>query len=126
MNMGMLLEPLLALSVVFLPILGCYALIEVQMSRKVIRQPETAESSDASKADHGRRVKTVDCPESGRTRQHVHLCPICGKRHLVNEARHRVSYGKQYSCSSECEAKRRKEWRHSAYTCLSQPLKSRE
>lgn len=107
-EMGMLLEPLLYLLVVFLPILGFFALIEVQMSRKATRQPETMASSGVSKADHGRMAETVDGPESGRTRQYAHLCPICGKKHFVKEARHRVAYGKQYSCSLECEIKRRK------------------
>jgi hypothetical protein len=116
MNTGMLLEPLLALLAVFLPILGFYALIEVQMSRKATRQPKAMASSGVSKAGHERQADTVDCPESGRTRQYVHLCPVCGKWHFVNEATHRVAYGKQYSCSLECEIKRRKAWRHSAHT----------
>jgi len=111
MNMGTLLELLLTLSVVFLPILGCYALIEVQMSRRATRRPLTAESAATGKADHGRMTNTVDHPETGQARQYIHLCPICGRRHFVNEARQRVAYGKQYSCGSKCEATRRRAWR---------------
>jgi hypothetical protein len=62
MNMSMFLEPLLVLLVVFLPILGFFALIEVEMSCKATRQPKTTESPDISKADHVRTAETVDCP----------------------------------------------------------------
>lgn len=116
MNMGMLLEPMMALSVIFVPLLGCFALVEVQMSRKAIRQAKKMESSGLVKADHGPSTESVNYPESVRTRKYVHLCSICGKRHFINEARHRVAYGKQYSCSSKCESIRRKAWWHSAQT----------
>jgi hypothetical protein len=47
---------------------------------------------------------------------HVYRCPTCEKDHLVNEARHRLAYGRQLTCSCECEVQRRKKvkmkWRN--------------
>ena len=111
MNMNALVEPLMALSAIFLPLLGCYALVEVQMSRKEI-QPSDKTESPKLKGNHKTVFESANSLEFGRTRQYIHLCPVCRKWHFVNEARQRVAYGKQYSCSSECEAKRRKAWRH--------------
>jgi hypothetical protein len=39
---------------------------------------------------------------------HVHACPVCGVRHAVNAARHRVAYGRALACSPECESARRR------------------
>ena len=38
----------------------------------------------------------------------MHDCPICGRRHEVNEARASVAYGRQLTCSPECEGARRR------------------
>ena len=47
---------------------------------------------------------------------HVYRCPTCEKEHRVNEARHRLAYGRQLTCSCECEVQRRKKvkmkWRN--------------
>jgi hypothetical protein len=40
--------------------------------------------------------------------RHVYRCPVCGTAHEVNEARHRVAYGRQLTCSCACEIRRRK------------------
>ena len=48
------------------------------------------------------------------TGQYVHICPICKEIHFVNEAKHRLAYGKQYTCSLKCEIERRKTWWHFA------------
>jgi hypothetical protein len=37
-----------------------------------------------------------------------HTCPVCGRRHAVREARAEVAYGRQLTCSPECEAERRR------------------
>ena len=44
---------------------------------------------------------------------HLHECPVCGKGHRVNAARHAVSYGRQLTCSCDCEGQKRRRWRHS-------------
>jgi hypothetical protein len=41
-----------------------------------------------------------------------HVCPICGQRHAVREARAEVAYGRQLTCSPECESERRKRGRY--------------
>ena|SRR5262247_2953706 len=41
-----------------------------------------------------------------------HTCPICGRGHAVREARAQVAYGRQFTCSPECESERRKRQRH--------------
>jgi hypothetical protein len=38
----------------------------------------------------------------------THVCPVCGKMHAVNPARHSVSWGRQLTCSCVCEAERRR------------------
>lgn len=39
---------------------------------------------------------------------HVHRCPVCDKKHLVNQVRHSFAYGKQLTCCCECEVQKRK------------------
>jgi hypothetical protein len=34
---------------------------------------------------------------------YVHRCPVCGKVHQVNAARHSVAYGRQLTCCCACE-----------------------
>jgi len=41
-----------------------------------------------------------------------HICPVCGRSHEVREARAEVAYGRQLTCSPECESERRKRRRH--------------
>ena len=41
-----------------------------------------------------------------------HTCPICGRRHAVREARAQVAYGRQFTCSPECESERRRRQRN--------------
>lgn len=85
--------------------------LSLGMSFKVIIQSITTESSAMSKVDHEWPVDIVGGPESIARRQYVHICPICGTRHFVNEVRHRLAYGKHYCCSIDCEIKIRKAWR---------------
>jgi len=40
-----------------------------------------------------------------------HVCPICARAHRVREARASVAYGRQLTCSPECESVRRKRMR---------------
>jgi hypothetical protein len=40
-----------------------------------------------------------------------HVCPICSRTHAVREARDSVAYGRQLTCSPECESVRRKRMR---------------
>jgi hypothetical protein len=42
----------------------------------------------------------------------VHVCPICARSHAVREARAAVAYGRQFTCSPECESERRRRRRH--------------
>jgi len=64
---------------VSLPILLCYALVELQMSHKAIFQPETMASSDANRVGHIWMNDTADYRESELTGQYSHLCPVCGE-----------------------------------------------
>ncbi len=41
-----------------------------------------------------------------------HRCPICGLTHQVREARAELAYGRQLTCSPECESERRCRMRH--------------
>ncbi len=72
---------------VFLPILLCYALVELQMAHNAIIQPETTASSGANRVGHEWMNDTADYPESEPTRQYSHLCPVCGEMHFVYETR---------------------------------------
>jgi hypothetical protein len=42
----------------------------------------------------------------------LHTCPICCRRHEVREARAQVAYGRQFTCSPECESERRRRRRY--------------
>jgi len=42
----------------------------------------------------------------------LHTCPICGRSHAVREARAAVAYGRQLTCSPECESERRRRQRN--------------
>src|SRR5262245_62114687 len=42
----------------------------------------------------------------------LHTCPICGLGHEVREARAQVAYGRQFTCSPECESERRRRRRY--------------
>lgn len=48
--------------------------------------------------------------ETDKSSMHPHQCPICGKWHWVNQARHSVAWGRQYTCGRECEVRRRMRW----------------
>ena len=41
-----------------------------------------------------------------------HTCPICGQAHEVRESRAAVAYGRQFTCSPDCESERRKRMRY--------------
>jgi len=41
----------------------------------------------------------------------IFRCPACGKTHAVNAARAAVAYGRQLTCSPECESLRRRRMR---------------
>lgn len=40
-----------------------------------------------------------------------HVCPICNSTHAVREARAALAYGRQLTCSPDCESVRRKRMR---------------
>ena len=42
----------------------------------------------------------------------THTCPVCRQTHQVREARAQVAYGRQFTCSPECESERRRRRRH--------------
>ena len=42
----------------------------------------------------------------------LHTCPLCGRGHEVREARAQVAYGRQFTCSPECESERRRRRRY--------------
>jgi hypothetical protein len=48
----------------------------------------------------------------------THRCPVCGALHQVNAARARLAYGRPYTCSFECESKRRRTWYDLAVSAL--------
>lgn len=37
-----------------------------------------------------------------------HICPICGQTHEVRESRAQLAYGRQLTCSPDCESERRR------------------
>ena len=41
----------------------------------------------------------------------MHTCPICGCAHEVHPARAQVAYGRQFTCSPDCEIARRRRMR---------------
>ena len=41
----------------------------------------------------------------------LHTCPVCGRVHPVGEARAALAYGRQLTCSPDCESERRKRMR---------------
>jgi hypothetical protein len=50
----------------------------------------------------------VDHANPTQSRLYAHICPICGRKHVVNALRHRFAYGKQLACSFECDIARRR------------------
>jgi hypothetical protein len=70
----------------------------VQPMLELHPEAETAE-------DRGQEARAI-APPPPRERQqtfHVHRCPVCGKVHQVNAARHGVAYGRQLTCCCACE-----------------------
>jgi len=114
MNMAVLMMPILVVTVIFLPIYGCYALMTLQMSRKQEHPVREMEFDDHFFFAHPSATIPSRAFMSEDKEKYAHHCPVCGKKHFVNEARQRVAYGKQYSCGSGCEAVRRRAWRHAA------------
>jgi hypothetical protein len=47
---------------------------------------------------------------------------MCGVLHVVAEARARFAYGRPYTCSFECEAKRRRAWYEHPSPASEEPL----
>jgi hypothetical protein len=41
----------------------------------------------------------------------THVCPICSLTHEVREVRAALAYGRQLTCSPDCESERRKRMR---------------
>jgi len=41
----------------------------------------------------------------------THTCPICSRTHEVREVRAALAYGRQLTCSPDCESERRKRMR---------------
>jgi hypothetical protein len=46
-------------------------------------------------------------PDKRREITYMHECPVCGKGHRGNQARHAKAYGRKLACSIECESQRR-------------------
>jgi hypothetical protein len=97
-----LLESLFALAVVFVPIIGCYMYIEF------------VDHGLNTLSDDFALAKPVHYSASLVSGRYAHICPVCGDLHFVNPARQSVAYGKQFSCSAQCESIRRKAWRSDA------------
>lgn len=97
--------PILALSAIFLPILVFFILIEYDAKAPLKRKSPRQCMFERRQRMFSflRMIKSIP--------QYEHACPTCGKKHCVNQARQRLAYGKQFSCSAECEAIRRKNWR---------------
>jgi hypothetical protein len=38
----------------------------------------------------------------------LHVCPVCGKEHIVTAARQSVAWGRRLTCSCACELERRR------------------
>lgn len=53
----------------------------------------------------------ANAEEADKTTLFLHRCPVCEKRHWVNQARHSVAWGGQFTCSRECEVRKRKRWK---------------
>lgn len=47
-------------------------------------------------------------PDGREPTCYMYRCPTCMKEHAVNEVRHRLAYGRQLTCSCNCEIQRRK------------------
>lgn len=56
-------------------------------------------------------VASLPLPDGRREVTHLHECPVCGKGHRVNEVRHALAYGRQLTCSCDCERRKRRERR---------------
>ena len=52
----------------------------------------------------------------------LHTCPVCAQVHQVREARAQLAYGRQFTCSADCESERRKRMRcHVAHPGAAKP-----
>jgi len=56
-------------------------------------------------------MRPANAEDAGKSAMFQHQCPVCEKRHWVNQARHSVAWGKQFTCGRECEVRLRKRWR---------------
>jgi hypothetical protein len=50
-------------------------------------------------------------PDNQQAITYLHECPVCGKGHLVNHILHALAYGRQLTCSCDCERRKRRERR---------------
>ena len=46
-------------------------------------------------------------PDERHDITHLHECPVCGEGHFVKQVRHNQAYGRQLTCSYECERLKR-------------------
>lgn len=82
------------------------------MFSEVLYKTAAMVCSGISRVRYKRMINIVSDLKSERIlRQYIHICPICEKKHFVNEVRHQLAYGKHYCCSIDCEIKIRKAWR---------------
>jgi hypothetical protein len=51
-------------------------------------------------------------------RKLVHRCPVCDTLHQVSRARAEMAYGRQLSCSPDCEGERRRRSRGHPYRII--------
>jgi len=54
----------------------------------------------------------LNVPSDNEQKMIVHVCPVCGKPHAVNAARHSVAWGRQFTCHTACESERRRRIRN--------------
>jgi hypothetical protein len=78
--------------------LGRPCFLGVQHMRELHPEAETVEDS-GQEADAIAPLPPLDRQQTF----HVHRCPVCGKVHQVNAARHSVAYGRQLTCCCACE-----------------------
>lgn len=41
----------------------------------------------------------------------IHICPVCGTRHLINAVEHPFAYGRQLTCGPQCKHRLRQQVR---------------
>jgi hypothetical protein len=99
--------------------LGCPSILGRSQVLEIFPETDCMNSTDAEEPWQVASDVTAATRTLWKEQQenlHVYRCPTCEKKHLVNEARHRLAYGRQLTCSCVCEVQRRKKvkmkWRN--------------